>query len=166
MILLILSFWLKNQFLDTSSRPICDPKYQFIPHTFHPQFLAEVDKIRWDRIISAPYPEITLDMRCLTCPTVIDSEMVKIANKMKLVGKLLRKRKWILRLHEMLWITLSLNSHSERPNAGHGDDDGNACEEANTQRHPERNLVATKEEGSGGCCLGLCSVKVKTHLTS
>ena len=32
-------------------------------------------------------------VRSLTCPTVIDSEMVKIANKMKLVGKLLRKKK-------------------------------------------------------------------------
>ena len=66
----------------------------------------------------------------------------------------------------MLWITLSLNSHSERPNTGHGDDDGNAYEGANTQGHPERNLVATKEEGSGGCCLNLCLPKLKTHLTS
>ena len=101
--------------------------------------------------------------RSCTCPTVIDSEMVKIPNKMKLVGKLLEID---IKTPSNALDNFSLNSHSERPNAGHGDDDGNAYEEANTQGHPERNLVATKEEGSGSLCLSLWLVKVKTHLTS
>ena len=76
--------------------------------------------------------------------------MVKIANKMKLVGNFLRRKmQWNVSF-QFFWVTLFLDSHSERPNAGHGNDDGNADEGANAQHHPEHSEVATEEEGSWG----------------
>ena len=73
--------------------------------------------------------------------------MVKIANKTKLIGKLLRRTK----LHQNVALdNFFLNSHSERPDAGHGNDDGDAGEEADSQDHPESNLVPTEQKWSGG----------------
>ena len=120
--------------------------------------------------------------RQLTCPTNIDSETVKIANRMKLVGKLLGRTRLYFTffiiifnaqkgcisntfllsfgVHDM-YIVYALhstylnprhqykskcfNSHSERPDAGHGDDDCEAYERANAENHPEQGHVVTQE---------------------